>query len=210
MPRKITENRKKHIIELYLKGKPAYEIAKHLSHDRGTILNILHEANIPIRWGAPKPKLSDEDCLKAKEIYDSGGTIQDVMNTFNVSRTVAYQALRKSKTQIRTKRYGPKSAGWKGGRRINPEGYAEVWIPDDHPFSSMCIKGTRYIREHRLIMAEKLGRILRTDETVHHLNGNRQDNRPENLQLRNGHHGSGQLLCCAECGSQNLKALEIY
>jgi len=37
--------------------------------------------------------------------------------------------------------------------------------------------------EHRRVMSEFLGRSLLADETVHHLNGNRSDNRLENLEL---------------------------
>ena len=40
-----------------------------------------------------------------------------------------------------------------------------------------------WIPEHRVVMSEMIGRPLTPTEQAHHINGDRQDNRPENLEL---------------------------
>lgn len=48
------------------------------------------------------------------------------------------------------------------------------------------------IAEHRYVMEQVLGRTLRPDETIHHVNGQRTDNRRENLELWSSRQPKGQ------------------
>lgn len=60
----------------------------------------------------------------------------------------------------------------------NTEGY--VWlVRPEHP---NCFKNGR-VAQHTVVMSEMIGRPLVKGETVHHKNGVRDDNRPENLEL---------------------------
>lgn len=78
---------------------------------------------------------------------------------------------------------------WKGGRYI-ANGYVMVHIGKK-----------KYIQEHRLVMETKLKRKLLTGEVVHHINGNRQDNREENLVVMSKSKNN-------KCGSPMIKMLQ--
>ena len=76
-------------------------------------------------------------------------------------------------------RKGPSHPAWKGGCRVDRDGYIRTYMPD-HPWP----RRGRYVLEHVRVMELHIGRRIRPGEVVHHQNGNRQDNRIVNLELQ--------------------------
>lgn len=97
--------------------------------------------------------------------------------------------------------------GDRPGFTMSPKGYKLLWMPK-HPMAAK----TGYIMEHRFVMANHLGRNLRADEIVHHKNGEKADNRVENLlvmekQKHDSRTSSRPLaVCCPNCQREFLVA----
>lgn len=80
---------------------------------------------------------------------------------------------------------GPRNSRYKAHRQIKTnQGYILV----------LDRLRNKWTGQHRIVMEESLGRSLHPDESVHHKNGIRDDNRPENLELRASAHGRGQTI----------------
>ena len=81
---------------------------------------------------------------------------------------VKYWKLRKKQL------YGKEHHMWNGGKK-ETNGYMCIYLPE-HPRA--CRK---YVYEHIVVAEQKVGRYLKKTERVHHINGIKTDNRPENL-----------------------------
>ena len=120
-----------------------------------------------------------------------------------ISRAFAFNGIATNKYVAKAENHG----SWKGGK-ISAGNYNYVRIYSDSPFYAM--RGTNgYVAEHRLVMAQHIGRCLSSDETVHHINSDSKDNRIENLQLRKGNHGKHSAYRCRCCGSVDIESYEI-
>ena len=163
-------------VELYQQGMESSEIGKIVGRFPAQINMHLRKAGIPPRrtpridWPVEQMRTWYEvDGLTEQQIADRLGTDRRAVN--KVSRKHQWQKRRTGPER------GDKHPGWKGGRHVEGSGYVAVYCPD-HPLANR-----KYVLEHRLVMEQMLGRYLVPGEVVHHKNGMKTDNRPENLEL---------------------------
>jgi len=60
---------------------------------------------------------------------------------------------------------------------LDKDGYLKCWDTSSKPYKKKSV--------HRMVMEDKLGRKLKDDEDVHHIDGNRTNNSPSNLEVVN-------------------------
>lgn len=88
-------------------------------------------------------------------------------------------------------RHGGQNHQFQSGRRIDLDGYVVVTAPEGHPHArKRAGRKASAILEHRLVLEQSLGRYLRPEEVVDHVDGLTLHNSPENLRLfsSNGEH----------------------
>jgi DNA-binding CsgD family transcriptional regulator len=156
--------------------------------------------------GSP-PKVMGDMPEKMVAMYKAGSSVSEVALAFNVGHTTATKHLVRAGVELRQvgAPAGEAHHWWKGGKGKS-RGYLIVRVYPEDPHYDMGVsasEGGRYVMEHRLVMARHLGRSLTAFETVHHIDGNKENNALENLQLRQGRHGKGAAFVCALCGSAN-------
>lgn len=89
--------------------------------------------------------------------------------------------------------------------KIVSKGDYNYAVVPDHPNRTK----NNYVLEHRVVMENHIGRLLDSSEVVHHINGNKKDNRVENLEVMTAlehslHHGEDRErqvseLVCTNC-----------
>lgn len=204
---------KSEIVELYESGESMRQIAAAYGITGQSVRSILERRGVGLRpkgraqrrVPGRKPLMSEQQDLQFAELYAQDIPIPKIAEQLGIARDQGFRAVDRLGLPKRPVRRGERSASWKGGVISRQGGYVMVRLSDDDPLASMR-NSSGYAPEHRVVMARSLGRVLTRSETVHHKNGDKFDNRLENLQLRMGQHGKGVVMTCLDCGSHNVTA----
>lgn len=140
-------------------------------------------------------KVSEADWMKVVEMYETGCSCEEIAAKFGVSHGWISRYLKtlgkirtplESKTMRGTTLLGDKNPRWRGGRVQTPDGYIQIKKYDD-PRGK---KRNNYVLEHIIVWEEYHKKKLPKGYVIHHLNGIKNDNRPQNLiaVTRKEHH----------------------
>lgn len=212
----ISTERYDKAVKLYQSGATQAAAGRAVGIDQASVSAELKRRGIPSDTHRKPRLLTDEQREEVARLYIAGVPNKEIIARMGLRQdrcgSIIYSTLRALGVPRRAplgSRVGKKCEP--GDTSVNREGYVVEKLAPDWPFMGKMSgfgDGT-WMMQHRKVMAEALGRPLARGEQVHHKNGNRQDNRPGNLQLRIGGHGSGGAYCCADCGSARLNPVAL-
>ncbi len=210
--RRIKSYQKDEICQRYENGENPTQLAAEFGMSVTTLREIVKERGARVNnKGGRYRKFTDTEIQTMQKMSDEGCSQESIAHALGSSQNTISRVMRENGIQpgFRGKLHGEKHGSWRGGAHITDQGYREVLLDPTDPMAPFMRNRVGYVLEHRLVLARKLGRPLARNETVHHINGDKLDNRTENLQIRNGRHGKGMVYCCADCGSRNIVQCEL-
>lgn len=199
------------VVKAYMSGETSTSISRRLGCDKSTVLDALRRHGTPIRDGGKARRLElDARRDEIVAMYRSGQSAWSIKRALGCSSGNPINRILREAGIVIERRpiVGAQHHMWKGGHHLDQAGYRRIKLRKSDPFYQMC-SPNGYVMEHRLVMAKSIGRLLERYETVHHIDGNRQNNDLSNLELHQSRHGAGIRMRCRDCGSHNVEAVAL-
>ena len=157
--------------ELYRAGYSMKAIAEKIGRSTSTVCAYLQNAGVQAR---PQGHHATTRA-RAADLYGSGLSANEVAVVLGVTGSTVARWLAASGVKARQRGLRKEAhPQWRGGRRLTKEGYVRLATGKSRP---------QYVYEHIVVAEQAIGRKLRRNETVHHKNSIKSDNRPENLEV---------------------------
>ena len=204
--KKFSDNEENDIVNHHLSGKLTLKcIASLYDCSEGCIRKILERKEIPPhRQGRQYVGFNKEDTLSILKYWNDKLSVGEIAKKMKCSskkiKNFFCHILIKYEPRYLSGRRHPKFIL---GIITNSNGVKKIKLNYDDPCYSLMDK-SGYAPLSRVVASKKSGHVLRKDQTVHHINGERSDDNSENLQVRNGQHGSGIIYICENCKSSDI------
>lgn len=193
---RLNDRQETELVYLHEQGQSRSELMRHFGISGSVVIRVLkrHDIKSRPRGGriTQKPPEVVSDLI---ERWKAGETQTAIGRRLGMTQYAVRAEILKAglEPESRNNRKGRLSENWKGGRTQDVNGYWRVYLRAESPFVSMRTS-MGYVMEHRLVMAQHIGRPLEWYESV---------------QLRIGQHGRGAAFQCADCGSCNIVPIKI-
>ena len=173
----LTADQAREVLRLYQELKSTRLVADEMGVSLQQVQGALERAGMQLtglRESACTPYLDE-----LRQWAQEGVPLSEMARRIGSTRKTVVRFLRIHEiVRVPFVQVGSTHPRWKGGRMLDKSGYVLVYRPGHH-------EANRHgqVREHRIVMAQKLGRPLQRGEVVHHIDGNRANNHPDNLEV---------------------------
>ena len=179
--RAFTPEQQEQVVAEYVAGASYATLAKRHAVSLVTVRKaVLRAGQAPRHRGRDVRSFARGEAGSVVSLYDAGFSQELIAAEVGTSQSLVSRVLRENGRV--SDRSHERHASWNGGTFLTGSGYVMQWVASDDALASMRHRNG-YVLEHRLVMARALGRPLTAAETVHHINGDRTDNRIENLRV---------------------------